>query len=166
MTLTPYYPVNPSMVFVTAAFHDTGVVEGRERHHIVSGRIVRSDPKLKEWFDEEQIETIAEAVEDHRASSQREPRSIYGKIVAEADRDIDKEKIVIRTIEYGQSHYPLLDKESLWRRTLQHLHEKYAEDGYLKLWLPESPNRQRLEELRALIADEKSLREIFDRETT
>jgi uncharacterized protein len=41
---------------------------------------------------------MKEAVEDHRASSSRQPRSIYGKIVAEADRDIDTHEIFLRAI--------------------------------------------------------------------
>lgn len=41
---------------------------------------------------------MREAVEDHRASSDHEPRSIYGKIVAEADRIIDTDTTLRRTV--------------------------------------------------------------------
>ena len=68
-----------------------------------------------------------------------------------------------RTVQYGLAHYPELDKEGHWARTLEHLHEKYAEGGYLKLWIPQSPNAARLAELRALIRDEARLRELFER---
>lgn len=110
----------------------------------------------------EQIETIAQAAEDHRASSDHEPRSIYGRIVAEADRQIIPETVIRRTVQYGFSHYPELDREGHWRRMLDHLHEKYAEGGYLKLWIPESPNAQKLAELREIIRDESRLRSIFE----
>lgn len=163
MALAQHYDVNPDMVYAIAAYHDTGICEGRERHHLVSGRIVRNDVQLQQWFNAEQIETMAQAVEDHRASSQQEPRSIYGMIVAEADRDIDSEKIVLRTLQYGWDHYPDLGKEAQWQRMVDHLEEKYSENGYLRLWLPESPNAQRLEELRQLIKDRVALRALFER---
>jgi uncharacterized protein len=70
--------------------------------------------------------------------------------------------IIRRTIQYGLDHYPELDREGNWQRTLEHLHEKYAEGGYLKLWIPESPNGERLAELRSIIRNEPQLREIFD----
>jgi uncharacterized protein len=160
--LAGHYDVDRNMVYAIAAYHDTGLTEGRERHHLVSGRIIRSDACLRQWFDERQINTMAEAAEDHRASSDHEPRSIYGKIVAEADRDIEPLTIIRRTVQYGRSHYPDLDREQQWLRTLEHLHQKYADGGYLKLWIPESSNALQLERLRAIIRDEARLRAIFE----
>ena len=162
MQLAQYYPVDHTMVYTIAAFHDTGAGKNRELHHLISSEIIHEDPNLPKWFNAEQIETMAQAAEDHRASINKEPRSIYGKIVAEADRDVYKEKIVRRTIEFGIDNYPGLDKEGYWQRTLKHLHEKYAEGGYIKLWLPKSPNEKRLEELRELIKDETKLRTMFE----
>lgn len=106
---------------------------------------------------------MKEAVEDHRASASRAPRSIYGKIVAEADRDIDSETVFRRTIQFGLSNYPQFDKEGHWKRFLEHMHSKYAKDGYLRLWIPNSPNATRLNELRAIIETPAKLREAFDR---
>lgn len=163
LELARHYDVNIDMVYAIAAYHDTGLAVDRKTHHLESGKVVRSDENLLRWFSKRQVETIAKAVEDHRASNGSRPRSIYGKIVAEADRQIDTEVVIRRTIQYGLSHYPELDKEGHWQRTLEHLHEKYAEGGYLKLWIPESPNAERLQELRAVIADEVRLREIFER---
>ena len=162
LQLASWYDVDPDLVYVAAAYHDTGLCEDRQTHHLVSGRIIREDPKLRDWFSPEQIETIAEAAEDHRASSDHAPRSVYGRLVAEADRQIVAETVIRRTVQYGLNHYPELDKEGHWHRTLEHLHEKYAEGGYLKLWIPQSPNAARLAELRALIGDEAKLRTLFE----
>ena len=162
LALAEHYEVDLNMVYAIAAYHDTGLCEGRDTHHLVSGRIIREDKRLREWFDETQIETMAQAAEDHRASSEHEPRSIYGKIVAEADRLILPEKVIHRTIQYGLDHYPELDKEGQYRRFREHLLEKYSDTGYLKLWIPESDNAARLEELRVIIRDENSLREAFE----
>lgn len=162
LALSAFYDVDPDLVYTAAAYHDTGLCEDRETHHLVSGRIIRADVQLREWFSTEQIETIAQAAEDHRASSDHAPRTIYGRLVAEADRQIIPETVIRRTVQYGLAHYPELDKEGHWARTLEHLHEKYAEGGYLKLWIPESPNAARLTELRALIRDETRLRTLFE----
>lgn len=150
------------MAYVIAAYHDTGLCEGRERHHLVSGTIIRGDRNLLQWFSPEQIETMACATEDHRASADHAPRTLYGRIVAEADRFIDPETIVRRTVQFGLEHYPELDKAGHYERTVQHLHEKYGRNGYLKLWFPDSPNAKRLELLRQIIDDEPQLRRLFD----
>lgn len=157
-----YYDVNEDMVYAAAAYHDLGIEFGRELHHIHSARIVREDSRLLQWFNPQQIETIACAVEDHRASSKSEPRGIYGRILAESDRVIIPEQVVLRTIQFGQSHYPACDTEQQWQRTLHHLKEKYGHYGYLRLWIPESPNHVRLQQLRNLIDDEVALRKLFD----
>ena len=157
------YDIDRDMLYAAAACHDLGLAVDRKTHHLESGRIIRTDARLREWFSPEQIETIAQAAEDHRASATTPPRSIYGRLVAEADRLIIPETIIRRTIQFGLSHYPELDREGHWERTLEHLHEKYAEGGYLHLLIPGSPNEEPLERLRAIIRDEARLREIFDR---
>lgn len=145
------------MLFIAAACHDLGLVNGRERHHLDSGIIIRNDPRLRQWFTEEDIETIAQAAEDHRASGKSTPRSIYGKIVAEADRVIDGETIIRRTIQFGFTHYPSLDREAHIKRAVEHLREKYGRGGYLKLWIPWSDNATRLNALQEMIADDSAV---------
>lgn len=162
MNMSVHYDVDENMLYAAAAFHDTGLVDGRETHHLSSGRIIREDPNLRKWFTSGQIETIAQAAEDHRASNGNEPRSIYGKIVAEADRDIEPMRILRRTVQYGMKHYPELDKEGHWQRMLAHLAEKYDYGGYLKLYIPESRNAAGLQTLRDIIHDSERLRNIFE----
>ena len=162
MELAAQMEVDADMVYVIAAYHDVGLCEGRDRHHLVSAQMLMEDAVLRKWFTESQLQTMAEAVQDHRASSDHAPRSIYGRIVAEADRFIDPETIVRRTVQYGLEHYPELDKAGHYERTVQHLHEKYGRDGYLKLWFSESPNAKRLELLRQIIDDEPQLRRLFN----
>ena len=159
LRLAQHYDVSPAMVYTIAAFHDTGLVEGREHHHTASARIIREDKRLKELFTAEEIEIMADAVEDHRASSSKPPRTIYGKIVAEADRIIDSTTIMTRTIQYGLSHYPELSEEGHIERAVAHIKEKYGEGGYLRLWIPESDNAAKLQDFRALIENETELRE-------
>ena len=92
------YDIDEDILLAAAAFHDLGLAVDRKTHHLESGRIIREDARLREWFSPDQIETIAQAAEDHRASAKTAPRSIYGRLVAEADRLIVPETIIRRTI--------------------------------------------------------------------
>ena len=162
IAIAKYYDVDPEMVYTIAAYHDTGLCRGREHHHTESRNIVLSDTTLRRWFSEEQIATMADAVEDHRASSGREPRTIYGRIVAEADRVIEPRTIIRRTIQFTLTHHPTLGREQGYERMVEHLNEKYNYGGYLRLWIAESENAKRLEELRQIIAQPAMLRELYD----
>ena len=123
---------------------------------------LKSDEFLRSRFDEGQIATMSEAVEDHRASAEREPRSIYGRIVAEADRCLDTETVIRRTIRYGIDHNPDFERKQHFERCMAHLSKKYGEGGYLKLWIPESENGRKLAVLRDLLRKPAELERIFD----
>jgi uncharacterized protein len=151
------------MAYVIAAYHDLGLEGPRAVHHITSGKILKADLRLKKWFSDMQIEIMKEAVEDHRASASRAPRSIYGKIVAEADRDLNPTSVFQRTIQYGRSHYPEKTKEEHWNRFCEHMREKYSDAGYIKLWIEGSQNEKDLTTLRNIINNRKLLRETFEK---
>lgn len=150
--------IDRNILLAAAACHDLGLINGRDRHHLDSGVIIREDTRLRQWFSDQEIETIAQAAEDHRASGKSAPRSIYGMLVAEADRVIDGETIIRRTIQFGLNNYPELDRQGHIERAVSHLHEKYGRGGYLKLWIPWSDNAARLAELQDLIEDEDGIR--------
>ena len=156
------YDIDEEVLYTAAAYHDLGLAVDRKTHHLESGKAIRADRHLLRWFTPEQVEIIAQAAEDHRASAKAPPRSIYGALVAEADRMIVPEIIIRRTVQFGLSHYPELDKEGHWERTLAHLNKKYAEGGYLHLLIPGSPNEEPLQRLREIIRDEAYLRSIFE----
>ena len=163
MEFAKQYEVNPEMAYVIAAYHDTGLCEGRENHHRASREIILGDTMLSKWFTQEEIATMGDAAEDHRASAKSEPRTIYGRIVAEADRVIIPESIIRRTIQYTLANYPTLGREEGYERMVEHLNEKYNYGGYLRLWIAESVNARRLEELRQLIAQPEALRQAYDK---
>lgn len=152
-----------NMVYAIAAYHDLGLSGPRAIHHITGAKILANDARLKRWFSAEQIKIMSEAVEDHRASASHAPRSIYGKIVAEADRDLNPETVIRRTIQFGLSNYPELDKERQWQRFREHMDSKYSVHGYIKLWISPSPNEQNLKTLRNIIAQPQELRQVFER---
>ncbi|WP_315546865.1 HD domain-containing protein [Prevotella koreensis] len=151
------------MAYTIAAYHDLGLEGPRAIHHITGGKIIAADARLKKWFSADKIKIMKEAVEDHRASASHAPRSIYGKIVAEADRDLTPETVFRRTIQFGISNYPELEKDGQWNRFCEHLENKYSQNGYIKLWIPGSPNEKNLKEIRTLIENKTMLREVFER---
>ena len=106
-----------------------------------------------------EAETIPRYRNFDKAHREEHARSV----IAQADRLIDPMTIIRRTIQFGLSHYPELDPEGHWERTLEHLREKYGDGGYLQLWIPESPNAVRLEQLRRIIREPETLRSVFDK---
>ena len=152
------YHADERMAYTIAAYHDLGLRIDREKHHIHSGEILLADETLRQWFTPEQLLIMCEAVEDHRASSKNPPRTIYGAIVAEADRQIEPETVIHRTMAFSAKLFPNGDFETLYQRSKEHLLEKYAEGGYLRLWLNSERNMRGLQALRELIRDEQQLR--------
>lgn len=160
LVLAEAYGADKEMAYTIAAFHDLGLEKGRELHHIYSGEILMADSVLPQFFSKEQLLVMREAVEDHRASSKNAPRSIYGAIVAEADRHIDPETILRRTMQFGLKQNPEADFEWHFNRAYEHMLEKYAEGGYMRLWLNSKRNVEGLKALRAIIDDKEKMREI------
>ncbi len=152
-----------NMVYTIAAYHDIGMSGPRAIHHITGGKILAQDARLKRWFSADQLKIMREAIEDHRASAAHAPRSIYGKIVAEADRDLSSEVVFRRTVQFGLANYPELDREHQWQRFREHMDNKYSVNGYIKLWIPGSKNEESLRSLRNIIADGTELKRQFDR---
>jgi len=162
LRLAGFYDVDPDMVYAIAAFHDVAMPKGRDIHHIESAKVLKADKFIQGMFSAEQVTTMAEAIEDHRASSKTEPRSIYGRIVAEADRDITVEGVLERALSYGLDTCPYLSKEEQFQRMRNHLEEKYSEKGYMKLYIPESDNAKNLADLQTFIADKERLKAWFE----
>lgn len=152
-----------NMAYTTAAYHDLGLEGPRAIHHITGGKILAADARLRKWFSPEQIKIMKEAVEDHRASASHAPRSIYGKIVAEADRELEPENVFRRTIQFGIERYPEKSKDEQWLRFNEHLDNKYSGHGYIRLWIPGSENEANLKKIRDFINQPDGLRKIFDK---
>ena len=151
--IAQHYEVDDNKVFTIAAYHDTGLTQGRKDHEKSSALFLLADTALTQWFTQAELLLMAEAVEDHRASKTEPPRSIYGKIVAEADRDIEYTRIFTRVIQYSIAAYPHYTLEAHYQRCYTHMQEKYGVDGYLKLWLDSEPNRGELQKIRDSLAN-------------
>lgn len=141
--------VDLDIAYTVAAYHDIGHYIDRKRHEIISAEIFMEDEKVKKWFSDEQRNIIKEAIEDHRASSNHKPRSIYGMIISTADRTIaDIDNSIRRAYLYGKRNYIGLSEEEQIERVYSHLTEKYGENGYAKVYLEDEQFDKAIAELR------------------
>lgn len=154
LKLAKDYEVNMDMVYTIAAYHDLGHHINREKHEIISAEIFMKDKRIKQWFTDEQRSIIKEAIEDHRASINHEPRTIYGKIVSTADRTIvDIDYTIRRTYSYGKKKYINLSEEEQIEEIYQYLLKKYGKNGYAKIYLKDKEFEQSLDKLRKVLSN-------------
>ena len=151
------YPARKDMVYLVACYHDLGLQFGRETHHITSGELLQKDPYVTAHYSNEDIQIMVDAIYDHRASNTHEPRTIYGKILAEADRLLDVKKVIERTVLYELHRHPQLSREGQIKNAFDHIIDKYGNQGYLKRYLDYEPNRIGEQALIHLSNDEKLL---------
>lgn len=156
LELAKNYDVDLNMVYVIASYHDIGHYIDRKKHEIISAEMFMKDEKIKKWFTTEQINTIKDAIEDHRASSNHEPRTIYGRIVSTADRTIiDIDNTIRRSYSYGKRNYVGLSEEEQIEIVYQHLTEKYGENGYAKVYLEDKEFDESIKKLRQALSNKE-----------
>lgn len=147
--------INLDMVYVIAAYHDIGHSIDAKNHEVVSAEILGKDVVLREYFSEEEIKVMVEAVEDHRASMDGEPRSVYGKIVSSADRNTLIEVPLRRTYAYRVEHSPESTLEQIIEESREHLQKKFGREGYAneKMYFEDKEYYDFLEEIALLLED-------------
>lgn len=146
--------VDLDIAYIVGAFHDYGIKDGRENHAKKSAGYVLKDKMLKKFYDEKTIKLIAEAVEDHSSHLTYEPRSIYGKIVADADRNNTVYLVFSRPIKYSLANLKTLTKEEHIQRVYEFVQNKFGPNGYVKYWLDIEDTRKEQQKLFALLKNE------------
>ncbi len=146
-------PLDINMVYTIAAYHDLGLRFGREKHEMTSAALLLTDGRLRKWFGLDELVMMKEAVEDHRASLEYEPRSVYGRIVGDADRLQPAEVIIERCMQYSKKNFPDYTLEQHAKRCLTHVREKYCKGGYMRLWIVNEDEFTGLSDLRKLADD-------------
>lgn len=150
--------INMDMVYAIAAYHDVGHSIDAKNHETVSAQILLTDENLRKFFKEEEIRIMSEAVEDHRASLEYEPRSIYGKIVSSADRNTNVELPFKRTYEYRIVHNPGSSLKQIMDESYEHLVNKFGCKGYAteKMYFEDLEYQNFLEEIASLLDERKA----------
>lgn len=155
--------INLDMVYVIASFHDIGHHIDAKNHEQVSSKILEQDEFIKEFFTTEELKTMVEAVVDHRASLEYEPRSIYGKIVSSADRNTDIDIPLKRTYSYRLEHFPNATLDEIIEESRQHIIEKFGSSGYAKdkIYFEDEDYNNFLNEVETFAEDKELFRKRF-----
>jgi len=145
--------INYDMVYTIAAYHDIGHSIDAKNHEKVSSELLLKDEKLKKFFADEEILTMSDAVYDHRASLEYEPRNIYGKIVSSADRNTLVEVPFRRTYEYRKKHFVSATLKQIIDESYDHLLNKFGKKGYAteKMYFEDLEYKTFLEDLGKLL---------------
>ena len=147
--------IDINMLYVIAAYHDIGHYVDYKNHEKASAQIMYNDENLKNFFSDEQLIIMKEAIEDHRASLDREPRNIYGKILSSADRNIDVNDSLKRIYLYSITHFSKFSEDETIEECYQHTLKKFGNDGYANFFLEDTDYSNSLKELRNLLNDKE-----------
>lgn len=153
--------INPNMVYTIASFHDVAHHIDRLQHEKLSANLFYEDEKMKEFFTNEERKIIKEAIIDHRASLEYEPRSNYGKIISSADKNVDVQTALKRTHAYTIKNYPKISLEEILNRGYNHLTEKFGEDGYAKNYCTDEEYEKYIKELQDLLKSKDKFTEKY-----
>lgn len=164
----PERKINYNMVYVIAAFHDLGRSVDDATHEKVSAKILLEDPKLPKFFSPEQLNIMAEAIEDHRASNSHDPRNIYGRIVSSADRNTNVDVMLKRCYEAIRDEYLSETEDEVIEITRKVLRKKYGgKSGYAakKIYFKDPDFEAALDKIELITRDPVDFRKLYDNST-
>lgn len=145
--------VDLNMVYVIAAFHDIGYKTNPDEHEEVSSQMFMNNQDMKKFFNDEQISAIADAIVDHRASLEYEARSIYGKIVSSADREISVRNMLERSIDFQKDKHKDENPTTIEviNYSYKKLSSKYGKSGYAKMYFKDKKYLDYLNEIQEVL---------------
>lgn len=152
--------IDNNILYTIISYHDLRKNMNEVNHELVSAEIMYKDEFLKSFFNEEERLLIKEAIEDQRANSKNEPRSIYGKIISSASRNSSVEQSLERSYYYGKKKDSNATDEELFERSYNALLKKFGENGYAKFYFKDSTYEQFLHDIRELLSDKDKFIEI------
>ena len=135
--------IDINVLYASAALHDIGIAVERENHALHSKEFVLKCNELKNIFSQDEIDIIAQAVADHSTSKGIEPRSIYGKIVCDAD-------------EYTKKYFKDYTQQECLENVYKQLVFKFGEKGKVKFWI-NSPKQEEFKQKMYELAMDKNL---------
>lgn len=123
------------LIFAVAYTHDifTGVC--REHHHTLVGQFVRNNAQLFfPEFTSPEVEMIALACEQHRASFKGEFSTLFSELMNSADRElpVSAKEILNRAVMYREDNFPHESKEEVLAESIRHVKDKFGHGGYAR----------------------------------
>lgn len=151
--------IDLNIMYVIVPYHDIGHFIDKDNHEKISAEIMMNDTNLRNWFNEDTLILIKEAIEDHRASNNSNPRSIYGDIMRLADKNVDLEQFFFRASSYSLKHFPDYTEEEHIERIYEHGQQKFGEDGYAKLAFTDQKYEKYLADFKTALKDKESFKQ-------
>ena len=163
LAIAKEYNADANMVYCIAAFHDIGMLEGREQHEVWGAEKINADKVITHLFSSKQMELMKAAIREHRASYIGTYTSIYSRIISQADRSFDIFFMTKRSIKYGKRYFPDYSYEQHYNRTYKYLKKKYGREGYTQMVLEYLPDEKKIDKIQNILDDEKQFRIVFDK---
>ena len=155
------YGLDKDILYAAAACHDLGLKVNRKHHEEESGKIVAADERLPEFFSADALKLIKEAVEDHRGSRKERPRSMYGCVISDADRDFDVATLARRNLATSIRNYlDVTTFEGHFERCYEYLMQR-VKGEHFNLWTEHPELVRQREEYEKTFFDKERTREIY-----
>lgn len=141
------------LILIIAAYHDIGYKKDPDNHEQVSSEMFLTDKEIQKFLEPDEVQIVAEAIVDHRASLEYEARSEYGKLVSSADRETSVENMLKRSFLYQADKHA--DKNPTIEQVIEYsfkkLTKKFGKDGYAKMYFPDKKYTEYLKEMQELL---------------
>ncbi len=119
-----------TLAYIAATLHDIGLSKGRDNHEVHGSEMIKKDKYLKTILTKLEIEEIAKAVKQHRASTGN-PTTVLAKIISDADRTpISISCAIYRSISYNITTSPGETLRFYIETAAIHLSKKYGKNNY------------------------------------
>ena len=148
--------INADILYTAICYHDVRFDNEEEKHEIKSADFMYNDNFLNEYFNQEELVIIKEAIEDQRANLKSEPRNIYGKILSSASRNCSVEQCFERSYIYGKSKNPELSDEQIFENAYDALNKKFGNNGYAKFYFKDTKYDNFITNIRYLLANKNN----------
>lgn len=145
------------LILIIAAYHDIGYKKDPDNHEQVSSEMFLADKEIQKFLEPDEVQIVAEAIVDHRASLEYEARSEYGKLVSSADRETSVENMLKRSFLYQADKHadenPTI--EQVIEYSFKKLTKKFGKDGYAKMYFPDKKYISYLKEMQKLLENKE-----------
>lgn len=150
-----------NMIYAIAAYHDLGKYEDHTIHEKIAAKRFLNDENMKQFFTEEERQTIKEAIEDHRSAKEDNPRSTYGKLISSADRNTTIEIVFIRSFFVAKERMPEMNIEKYLDYTIKRLSKKYDEETPENMFYEDETYKIFINDMRKLLKKEDEFKKRY-----
>ena len=147
--------------YAIACYHDICHHIDRQKHEMLSAEFFYNDDNMKNFFSGKERIIIKEAIEDHRASNNNIPRSVYGKVISTADRETDVNLFLKRCYSYTKTYNKTLSIDDIIQECYNHTKDKYGFFGYAKSYIKDIEYDIFLQEINILLKNKDLFKKRF-----